>query len=396
MPSLILKPKREKSLRNRHPWIFSGAIARVDGGPAGGQSVDVIAADGHWLARAAFSPDSQIRGRVWSFDRDETIDAAFFSRRLKDAIALRQPILAAGDTTACRLVYAESDGLPGLIVDRYDRWLVCQFLAAGIESWKETIVGALVGQVPGCTGIFERSDVDVRRKEGLEPVTGPLWGEPPPELIEIREHGRRFLVDVRAGHKTGFYLDQRDNRALLAAFARERRMLNCFAYTGGFAVAALAAGADRVTNVDTSAEALALARTNIGRNGLAESRAEYVTADVFTYLRTLHAGRKRFDLIVLDPPKFVKSKNDLNRGARGYKDINRLAFELLEPGGTLFTFSCSGLMPRDLFQKIVADAALDAGRSAVILHGLNQAPDHPTALAFPEGSYLNGMVCQVR
>lgn len=395
MPALKLKPKREKSLLNRHPWIFSGAVAGVDGPAAGGQSVDVLAADGRWLARAAFSPHSQIRARVWTFAPDEKVDAAFFERRLTAAIAHREPILHAGDTTACRLVCAESDGLPGLIVDRYDRWLVCQFLAAGSDRWKETIVAALAQAMPACAGIFERSDADVRRKEGLTPVTGPLWGEPPPDRIEIRENGRRYLVDVRHGHKTGFYLDQRDNRALLTAFARQRRVLNCFAYTGGFAVAALAAGARRVVNVDTSAPSLALAGENIRLNGFDTERVEAITDDVFTRLRTFQASRTRFDLIVLDPPKFVKSKADLKRGARGYKDINRLAFELLEPGGILFTFSCSGLMQRDLFQKIVADAAIDASRSAVILHMLGQAADHPTALAFPEGSYLNGLVCRV-
>ena len=394
MPTLILKPKRDKSLRNRHPWIFSGAVHRVDGQVADGQCVEVIAADGRWLARAAFSPHSQIRARVWTFDRNETVDPDFFVRRMEKAIALRRPILDAGDTTACRIVCAESDGLPGLIVDRYDRWLICQFLAVGSEHWKAAIVEALSKRMPDCTGIYERSDIDVRRKEGLSPVTGVLTGEPPPDRIEIMENGRRYLVDVRVGHKTGFYLDQRDNRSLLGSFARNRRMLNCFAYTGGFAVAALAAGADRVINVDTSAAALDLARENSALNGFDETRLENICDDVFARLRTYHARGERFDLIVLDPPKFVKSKSDLKRGARGYKDINRLAFELLAPGGILFTFSCSGLMTQGLFQKVVADALLDTGRSAVVLRWLHQATDHPTALAFPEGSYLNGLVCQ--
>lgn len=394
MPSLILKPKREKSLVNRHPWIFSGAVARIDGSATNGQTVDIIAADGRWLAGAAVSPHSQIRGRVWSFDRDETIDEAFFVRRLQQAQNLRAPILADGDTTACRLVCAESDGLPGLIVDRYDRWLVCQFLTAGSEYWKAAIVAGLSRVFPECAGIYERSDADVRRKEGLSPTTGVLWGDEPPERVDIREHGCRFRVDVRGGHKTGFYLDQRDNRHAIAAFAGGARMLNGFAYTGGFAVPALAAGAAQVVNVDASAGALTMARENIAINGLDDGRAEYITADVFDQLRRYRADRKIFDLIVLDPPKFVKSKGDLKRAARGYKDINRLAFELLSAGGTLFTFSCSGLMGRDLFQKIVADAALDANRQAVILRWLSQAPDHPTALAFPEGSYLKGMVCR--
>ena len=395
MPTLILKPKREKSLINRHPWIFSGAIARIDGQAAGGESVDIKAADGRWLAQAAFSPTSQIRARVWTFDRDETIDGHFFRRRVEAAMALRKPILESGDTTGCRIVCAESDGLPGLIVDRYDRWLVCQFLAAGSEFWKKAIVETLAELTPDCRGIYERSDVDVRGKEGLKQATGVLWGEAPPERIDILENGRRYRVDVLTGHKTGFYLDQRDNRSKVAASAKGRRVLNCFSYTGGFAVAALIGGARQVTNVDTSATVLALARENIALNGLDDARVDYIDQDVFTYLRSCHAASEKFDLIVLDPPKFVKSKSDLKRGARGYKDINRLAFELLGSGGILFTFSCSGLMPPDLFQKIVADAALDAGRPAVIQHVLHQAPDHPTALAFPEGSYLNGLVCRV-
>ncbi|BBO86330.1 ribosomal RNA large subunit methyltransferase I [Desulfosarcina ovata subsp. sediminis] len=395
MATLVLKPKREKSLINRHPWIFSGAIQRVEGDPETGQTVDVQAANGRWLGRAAYSPRSQIRARLWTFDPAETVDDRFFERRLNQAIGLRQAILADTDTTAWRLVAAESDGLPGLIVDRYDRWLVCQFLTTGSERWKTVIADTLRRLVPECAGIYERSDVDVRKKEGLTLTAGGLWGTAPPELVEIRENGYRLLVDIRTGHKTGFYLDQRDNRARVAALASGKRMLNCFAYSGGFAVAALKAAAAHVVNIDSSAAALALADKNRALNGLEAARLENVTGDVFTQLRMYVAEKQRFDLIVLDPPKFVTAKADLTRAARGYKDINRLAFELLRPGGTLCTFSCSGLMGRDLFQKIVADAALDARQPAVILHWLSQAPDHPTGLAFPEGSYLKGLICRV-
>ena len=395
IPTLTLKPKREKSLLNRHPWVFSGAVDRVAGDVQPGDTVDIIAANGRWLARAAYSPRSQIRARVWTFDRAETIDRQFFERQLQRAFGLRQPILRGDDTNACRLVCGESDGLPGLIVDRYDRWLVGQFLATGAEKWKAAIVDCIAQMIPGCQGIFERSDVDVRKKEGLEEVTGHLWGEDPPDQIDIVENGCGYLVDVRNGHKTGFYLDQRDNRAWVAAYAAGTDMLNCFAYTGGFAVAALRAGAARVVNIDASAGALDLARRHLSINGLDDKPVEYETGDVFNLLRQYQAAGRHFDLIVLDPPKFVKSKGDLLRASRGYKDINRLAFALLRPGGTLFTFSCSGLMGRDLFQKIVADAALDAGRRAVILRWLSQAPDHPTALNFPEGSYLKGLVCRV-
>jgi len=395
MTAAIVKPKREKSLLNRHPWLFSGAVARIDGRPCAGDTIDILAADGRWLARGAYSPQSQIRARIWSFDSEQGIDAVFFSKRLQQALDLRRQILAVGDTNACRLVNGESDGLPGLIVDRYDSWVVCQFLTAGSEYWKETIVDCLDDLLPGLSGIYERSDVDVRHKEGLNPVTGRLSGEEPPDRVKITEHGCRYQVDIRGGHKTGFYLDQRDNRARVAAYARGAAMLNCFAYSGGFAVAALKAGADRVVNVDSSAAALELARINVALNGLDSAKADQVGGDVFSLLRRFRSQQQAFDLIVLDPPKFVKSKGDLLRASRGYKDINRLAFELLRPGGTLFTFSCSGLMGRDLFQKIVADAALDAGRQALILHWLNQSPDHPAALNFPEGSYLKGLVCRV-
>ena len=394
-PTLILKPQREKSLRNHHPWIFSGAVGRIEGSPQSGDTVDILAADGRWLARGGFSPASQIRARVWSFARDEAVDAAFFQRRLARAVALRRPILADGATTACRLVWAESDGVPGLILDRYDRWLVVQFLTAASERWKGAVVDALQHLLPGMEGVLERSDVDVRRKEGLTMSSGLLVGQAPPGRVEIRENGCRYRVDLVGGHKTGFYLDQRDNRARLAAYAKDADVLNSFAYTGGFAVAALRAGARHVVNVDTSAAALDLARENITLNDLDPGMAEQVNDDVFQRLRRYQNEARRFDLIVLDPPKFVQSKGDLMRASRGYKDINRLAFALLAPEGTLFTFSCSGLLGRDLFQKIVADAALDAGRQAVVLHWLTQSADHPTALNFPEGNYLKGLVCRV-
>jgi len=395
MPTIVLKPKREKSLLNRHPWVFSGAIARVDGKPQPGDTVDVLADDGRWLARGAYSPRSQIRVRVWSFDPAEEIALGFFEKQLQQALDLRRQIIADSDTNACRLVCAESDGLPGLIVDRYDRWVVCQFLSAGTERWKSTIVECLETLVPGQLGIYERSDVNVRKKEGLDLTTGRLSGADPPDQVDIRENGCLYRVDVKGGHKTGFYLDQRDNRACVAAYARGAEVLNCFAYTGGFAVAALKAGAAHVVNIDSSAPALELARLNVALNELDRARVDHVTGDVFSLLRQYRTDGRTFDMVVLDPPKFVNAKGDLMRASRGYKDINRLAFELLRPGGTLFTFSCSGLMGRDLFQKIVADAALDAGRHALILQWLNQSPDHPTGLNFPEGSYLKGLVCRV-
>jgi 23S rRNA (cytosine1962-C5)-methyltransferase len=295
---------------------------------------------------------------------------------------------------ACRLINAESDGLPGLVVDKYGEFLVCQFLSAGSEHWKDEILRQLQ-QILSPAGIYERSDVDVRLKEGLELRSGTLWGDSPPELLEIHEEPCRFLVDIRKGHKTGFYLDQRENRQTLADYAHGSSVLNCFAYTGGFGIWALRGGADHVTEVESSAGAVELAGRNLEINGFDSLKVDHLQGDVFQVLREFRNFNRCFDLIVLDPPKFVDSRNQMLKGTRGYKDINLLSFKLLNPGGILFTFSCSGLVTPDLFQKIVADAALDAGRDAQILRTLTQAPDHPTSLNFPEGAYLKGLVCRV-
>lgn len=401
LPQLILKSNREKSLLRRHPWVFSGAIEKIIGEPQTGATVDVRAADGRWLARAAYSSQSQITARVWSFAEGQGVSQDFFRLRLAQAITSRRTFHVSR-FTAVRLVNAESDGLPGLVVDRYANFLVCQFLSAGAEFWRETVVSVLQELVPGA-GVYERSDVDVRAKEGLPTRTGVLAGEQPPALIEIEENGARLLVDVMHGHKTGFYLDQRDNRARLANFSAGKEVLNCFAYTGGFGVMALKGGAAHVTQIDSSGPALELARQNCELNmfhpsagsGQASSRFTNLEADVFSALRQFRDSRRQFDVIVLDPPKFAESKHQVEKAARGYKDINLLAFKLLRPGGVLFTFSCSGAIEPALFQKIVADAALDAGREAQILHRLTQAADHPVALNFPEGEYLKGLMCEV-
>jgi len=352
----------------------------------------VRAADGTPLAWGAYSPQSQIAVRIWSFDPTTAIDPAFFRQRLTTALNFRATLQIG--STAYRLVNAESDGLPGVVVDRYGAFLVCQFLSAGAEFWKREIVTVL-GELHPYAGIYERSDVDVRAKEGLTPTTGVLAGEPPPDQIEIEEAACRFAVDVRTGHKTGFYLDQRENRALAAHYTAGREVLNCFAYTGGFGVWALRGGARQVTNLDSSAPALELARQNMALNQFDPNQTEYLVGDAFQVLRTFRDARRAFDLIVLDPPKFAESQSQVERASRGYKDINLLAFKLLRPGGVLFTFSCSGAIAPDLFQKIVAGAALDAGREAHIVRRLTQAPDHPVALHFPEGEYLKGLVCQV-
>lgn len=393
MKAIVLKRGREKSVLRRHPWIFSGAIARVEGRPGTGETVDILAAEGALLARGAYSPESQISVRVLSFDPREEVSADLVGARVARAVEARLPLLGGDGPAGVRLVNAESDGLPGVVVDRYGAFLVVQFLSAGAEYWKDAVVAHAIRLAP-CAGVYERSDVDVREKERLPKRAGRIAGEEPPDLVEIEEGALRFLVDVRRGHKTGFYLDQRENRAMVAPFARGAEVLNCFSYTGGFGVAALAAGASRVTNVDSSAGALELASRNVALNGLDESRTENVEGDAFSVLRTFRDEGRAFDLVVLDPPKFADSQSRLMRAARGYKDINLLAFELLKPGGVLFTFSCSGLVSPELFQKIVADAALDAGCDAQIVRRLSQATDHPTLLSFPEGSYLKGLICR--
>jgi 23S rRNA (cytosine1962-C5)-methyltransferase len=391
MKAILLKRGREKSLLRKHPWIFSGAIAKIEGHPKLGETVDILAAEGALLARGAYSPQSQIAVRVWTFDPREEVSPDFFVDRLRRAVEARRLIPGEGEPAGIRLVNSESDGLPGIVVDRYGDFLVAQFLSAGAEHWKGVVVETLVRLVP-VSGVYERSDADVREKEGLPRLAGVLTGAEPPDLVEIREGPCRFLVDVKRGHKTGFYLDQRENRRMMAEFAGGADVLNGFSYTGGFGVAALLAGAARVTNVDSSRSALELGSRNAEINGLDAARIENVEGDVFTVLRRWRDAGREFDLIVLDPPKFAESQSQLARASRGYKDINLLAFKLLRPGGVLFTFSCSALMSPELFQKIVADAALDAGREAQIIRRLAQAADHPTLLSFPEGSYLKGFV----
>jgi 23S rRNA (cytosine1962-C5)-methyltransferase len=393
MKAVVLKRGREKSLMRRHPWVFSGAIARIEGKPKPGETVDVLAAEGAVLARGSYSPESQIAVRVWTFDPQEEVSPDLFGGRLERAIESRGGFTPGGPARGVRLVNAESDALPGITADRYGDYLVVQFMTAGAEYWKRTVVEALSRLVPSA-GMYERSDADVREKEGLPKLAGVLAGAEPPDLIEIREGPCRYLVDVKRGHKTGFYLDQRENRGMISEFARDAEVLNCFSYTGGFGIPALLAGAARVTNVDSSTGALELAARNAAVNGIDPARVENVEGDAFTVLRRWRGGGRAFDVIVLDPPKFAESQSQLMRASRGYKDINLLAFRLLKPGGTLFTFSCSGLMPPELFQKIVADAALDAGREAWILRRLAQAADHPTLLSFPEGSYLKGFICK--
>ena len=392
MKTLRLKGGREKSLLRRHPWIFSGAVARTEGEPASGETVKVIAQDGRFLGWGAYSPSSQIVARVWSWREEEPLDAACIGRRIEAAVGSRRRLLP--DLHALRLVNGESDGLPGVVCDRYEAVLVVQLASAGAAYWREAIARALLAAT-GLETIYERSDAEVMALEGLPLRSAPLRGAPPPEPLDIAEAGLAYRLSVASGHKTGFYLDQRDNRGLVRHYAPGREVLDCFAYTGGFTLNALAGGAARVTAIEAAASAIALARANVAMNALGADRVEFLEDDVFKRLRRLRDEARRFDLVVLDPPKFAPTAAHAERAARGYKDINLLAFKLLKPGGLLFTFSCSGGVHRDLFQKIVAGAAADAGVEARFLRQLGAGVDHPVALAFPEGEYLKGLLCEV-
>jgi 23S rRNA (cytosine1962-C5)-methyltransferase len=394
IPELRLKTGREKSLLRKHPWVFSGAVAEVVGEPENGATVRITSASKEFLGWAAYSKYSQISGRVWSWDEQHLIGEAYFRKRLSTAVARREVLCAKDDSNAFRLVHGESDGLPGLVVDRYGEFLVIQSLSSGVEYWKELLVDLLL-ELTGVAGIYERSDVDVRRLEGLEEHTGILRGRAPDRPMQIKENQLQFWVDIQSGHKTGFYLDQRNNRARVRALAAGREVLDCFCYTGGFSINALAGGASCVLAIDSSIEALQAASANLTSNGLAQENYTQIQGDVFQVLRRLRDQRRSFDMLILDPPKFAPTAAQAQQAARGYKDINLLAFKLLRPGGLLVSFSCSGGVDAALFQKIVAGAALDARVEAVIIEQLHQASDHPIGLNFPEGAYLKGLICQV-
>ena len=391
---LFLAKGREKSLLRRHPWVFSGAVTRVEGNAVSGETIDVCDFQGKWLARAAFSPQSQIRARVWTFDQQESVDRDFFINRLQTAQQWRTLLAKRDDLTGYRLIAGESDGMPGITIDRFQNFIVLQLLSAGAEYQRANLVAALQHCYPECA-IYDRSDVAVRKKEGLPLTQGSVVGEEPPALLPIREHGMQILVDIKEGHKTGFYLDQRDSRLAARRFAANAKVLNCFSYTGAFAVSALMGGCEHVISVDTSQAALDVARQNVELNQLDLSKAEFVRDDVFQLLRKYRDEGRKFDLIIMDPPKFVENKSQLAGACRGYKDINMLALNLLSSGGILLSFSCSGLMPIELFQKILADAALDAGRDVQFIEQYRQAADHPVIASYPEGLYLKGFACRV-
>ena len=417
MATVRLKPGKERSLARRHPWVYANAIDSVSGAPGNGALVAVRGADRRFLAWAAYSPGSMIRARCWSFEESDRIDADWLLSRIDTAVARRRELQQA--TNAVRLVFSEADALPGLIVDRYADYLVTQFQAAGIDGHRELLLDALC-RCTACVNVFDRSDAAMRAREGLTELGGVLRGAAPPKHVCVREHELRYWVDLRHGHKTGFYIDQRDNRRLVgelvrrlaARLGRAPRVLNCFCYTGGFGIVAAHAGAETVTSVDSSADALELARGNAALNGLGvhalaqdgageappeastKVRWEWICADAFEQLRLLRAEGRRFDLIVLDPPKFATNQHQVPHAARAYKDINLSALRLLERGGALLSFSCSGAVGAELFQKIVAGAAIDAGADCYLRARLAAGADHPTLLTHPEGEYLKGLLLE--
>lgn len=396
-----MKKGKERSLLRRHPWVYDTAVQRLQGKATSGDTVRVLSYDGRFLAWAAYSKDSALRARCWTFNEEEKIDSGWIESKIHKALAARAALF--GRTSAVRVIFGEADQLPGLVVDRYGDWFVTQFQAAGVEAFREVIADCLMKE-PGIRGVFDRSDAATRHREGLELRVEVLRGEEPPQEIEVTEDGVRYGVDVRIGHKTGFYIDQRENRFLAQRLAKEfkqkhgrgMRALNCFCYTGGFSLALLAGGAQEVISVDSSAEALAMAARNAQRNGFDNQSTRWVQADVFEYLRQARENGEVFDLVILDPPKFASSHRHIDRAARAYKDINLNGLRLVAPGGELLTFSCSGAMDVDLFQKVIAGAVIDSKREAWMIARLGAGADHPLMMTCPEGEYLKGLQLVLR
>jgi 23S rRNA (cytosine1962-C5)-methyltransferase len=393
MIDIILKKGKEKAAILRHPWIFSGALDKIKGKPANGEIVAVWSASQEFLAYGYFNDQSRVALRLMEWDQSVTIDEAWYTQKLEKAIASRA-LLLNDNTNTCRLVFSEADLLPGLIIDKYADFLSVQILSAGIENAKETIINILRSLL-NPKGIFDKSDAGARKHENLEPTQGLLWGEEPPEFIEVKENGVVYHINIADGQKSGFYCDQRDNREILAAYTKGKRVLDCFCYSGGFTLNSLKAGASHVTSVDSSALAIETLKHNLALNGFSADKQTSVQSDVNKQLRVFKEENQKFDVIVLDPPKYAPSRSALDRAARAYKDLNRLGMLLLEPGGILATYSCSGAVDMETFKQIIAWAALDAGREVQILKQFHQPEDHPIRMSFPEGEYLKGLLLRV-
>jgi len=393
-PTIILKKDREKSVLKHHPWIFTGAIQEIEGSPSAGVTIRILNSKKEFLAWGAFSPKSQILARIWSWNEEEKIDSEFIHSRIRAAIDLRNTLFNSKTTDAARLIFSESDGIPGFILDQYNDFLIVQISSSAAEYWKDDLVKSCA-EITGISNIFERSDSDIRKLEGYSQINGRLLGETPPDKVQIYENGIKYFVDIKTGQKTGFFLDQRTNRFKIRDYSSGKKVLNCFSYTGGFTLNALIAQSGEVVSIDSSEQAITLGKKNIVLNDIDNKRASWIQGDVFKELRVFRDRGEKFDLIILDPPKFAPTIHSLEKANRAYKDINLLAFKLLNPGGILTTFSCSGGVTPDLFQKIVFGASLDAGVEAVILEKLHQDRDHPIPLNFPEAEYLKGLICRI-
>jgi 23S rRNA (cytosine1962-C5)-methyltransferase len=394
MIDVILKKGKEKAALQRHPWIFSGAIDNVKGAPLNGEVVKVLAADKSFLAYGYYNAQSRVAVRLLEWEESHTIDMDWYQQKLKQSIAARSHVLKNENTNTCRLVFSEADYLPGLIVDKYANFLSLQILSAGIDNVKADIIAILRAEL-NPAGIFDKSDATARTHENLELSQGLLWGETPPEFIEVTENGVRYHINIADGQKSGFYCDQRDNRELLAAYTKDKDVLDCFCYSGGFTLNSLKNGAKHVTSVDSSALAIETLKHNLGLNGFTEDVQTSIQSDVNKQLRAFKEEGKKFDVIVLDPPKYAPSRSALDRAARAYKDLNRLGMLLLNPGGIMATYSCSGAVDLDTFKQIIAWAALDAGKEVQIIKQFHQPEDHPVRISFPEGEYLKGLLIRV-
>ncbi|PST85162.1 class I SAM-dependent rRNA methyltransferase [Pedobacter yulinensis] len=393
MVEIILKKGKEKAAIQRHPWVFSGAVAQIKGKPGNGDVVRLLAFDQEFLGYGFFNGNSRIAVRLMEWDEEKLIDEAWFTARIAQAVSSRRSLLGSG-TDTCRIIFSEADFLPGLIADKYGDFLSLQILSAGMERYKDLLIASLVRELQP-KGIFDKSDAAARAHEGLEPSSGSLWGEQPPEFLLIKENGIGYHVNIAEGQKSGFYCDQRENRMLLAGYAKDKTVLDCFSYSGGFSLNALLQGAAHVTSVDSSSLAIETLKQNTALNAFDLSKTEPIQSDVNKQLRAFRDAGRTFDVIVLDPPKYAPSRSALDRAARAYKDLNRLGMLLLNKGGLLATFSCSGAVDLETFKQIIAWAALDAGKEVQVIRQFTQPEDHPVRLSFPEGEYLKGLLVRV-
>lgn len=394
MVEIKLKKGKEKAVWQHHPWVFSGAVEKIKGKPTNGDVVKVVAPNGDFLAYGYFNDQSRVAVRLLEWDENIAINAEWYEQKIAKAVQSRAQFVDDTKTNAYRLIFSEADFLPGLIVDRYADFLSVQILSTGIEQAKDTIIDILIKLIKP-KGIFDRSDATARTHEGITAENGLLWGTAPATFIEVKENGIKYHINIAEGQKSGFYCDQRDNRSLLAGYAKGKSVLDCFSYSGGFTLNAFAHGAKEITSVDSSALAIETLKQNIILNQFDQQQHIAIQSDVNKQLRAFKDEGKKFDVVVLDPPKYAPSRSALDRAARAYKDLNRLGLLLLESGGLLATFSCSGAVDIDTFKQIIAWAALDAGKEVQIIRQFSQPEDHPVRLSFPEGEYLKGLLVRV-